>query len=394
MKICIIAHGYPEKKDPQYGCFEKDQAVALSKGGHRVSILYVDSRLRWRWRKIGEIHKSECDIEIYGAFVFPFNIIIFPFCERIIYWVKSKLLQRLFIRMSDEQGKPDVIYAHYMPNIAMGSYLKKKYNVPLVGIEHWSKLTMSTLPTGLKWLGRLAYDNCDKLLAVSESLRSQIKKHFGINSIVVPDMIGEEFVRDKLGEDNCNISIENLHGSFYFLAIGSLLPRKGFDLLLEAFAKTKLKDLGCRVLIIGGGSEYENLQSQAQALGISDAIKLLGRKNKEEIINIMQLCHVFVLSSRAETFGVVCIEALSQGLPNIATVCGGPEEILTKEDGVLIPPEDIDALAEAMKKMYLNYSQYNRVSIAERCKKRYAPNVIASKLTCIFETTINNKKVK
>lgn len=391
MKICIIPNGYPDKRDPQYGCFEKDQALALKSIGHEVSILYVDSRLRWWWRKIGFTHKSIDGLEIYSIFVFPFNIFaILPFCGSLIYRIKTVLMQNLFSRLVKDQGMPNVLYAHYMTNIAYGVYLKKKNGIPLVGIEHWSMLTKDSLSDSIIRKGRLAYDNCDKLLSVSESLKLQIKKHFGNDSLVVPDMIGREFVREVSMEGN--VSLDNLNGIFNYLAIGSLIPRKGFDLLLEAFAKAKLKEMSCKVLIIGGGQEYENLQNQARSLGITEAVRLMGRKNKEEIINIMRASHVFVLSSRAETFGVVCIEALSQGLPNIATICGGPEEILTKEDGILIPIEDTDALAEAMKEIYYNYSKYDKKNISDRCKKKYAPNVIAAELTTIFEETIYNLK--
>ena len=59
MNITIIACGYPSKEDPQFGCFEKDQALALQKAGHKVSILYVDGRFRRFKRKIGISHLIE-----------------------------------------------------------------------------------------------------------------------------------------------------------------------------------------------------------------------------------------------------------------------------------------------------------------------------------------------
>ena len=53
MNIFIIARGYPTSKEPTWGCFEKDQAEALSKLGHKVSIVSVDTRFRWYWRSLG-----------------------------------------------------------------------------------------------------------------------------------------------------------------------------------------------------------------------------------------------------------------------------------------------------------------------------------------------------
>ena len=102
----------------------------------------------------------------------------------------------------------------------------------------------------------------------------------------------------------------------------------------------------------------------------------------------MHESHVFVLSSRAETFGVVCIEALSQGLPNIATICGGPEEFINKNNGILIPSDNVEALQNAMRDIYKNYYQYNHKAIADECLSKFAPKVIAQQLTEIFERVI------
>ena len=100
---------------------------------------------------------------------------------------------------------------------------------------------------------------------------------------------------------------------------------------------------------------------------------------------------VFVVSSRSETFSVVCIEAMSQGLPCIATRCGGPEEIVTEPDGVLINPEDQEEMEHALLYMFDNHSRYDRDDISSRCLKRFSPNVIAGQLTDIFNEVINNR---
>ncbi len=398
MNICIIANGYPDRRDPQAGNFEKDQALALQQLGHQVSVLYVDSRLRWYKRKIGITNISDNGLKVYGIYVFPFNILtIIPYSSRFTCWVKSILMQRLFTHMLKECGQPDVFYAHFMGNIAVGAYLKKKNSIPLVGIEHWSVLMRDKLTSGQKYTGQRGYKNCDRLLAVSEALRKGIKRHFGIESIVVQNLVGQEFFqkatiskRNDIIKDIFPNDIQ-LSNSFFFLTVGSLKHIKGYDIMLEAFARAHLSEQGCKIVMIGEGEEHRYLQKRIQALKLDKAIVMVGRKCKDEIINIMSICNAFVLSSRSETFSVACIEALSQGLPCIATACGGPQEILTKEDGILIPPENIDAMRDAMLKMYENYSKYNKKLIAENCAKRFAPQVVAAKLTNVFLETINNQ---
>lgn len=377
MKICIIANGYPDKREPQWGCFERDQALALSDQGHQVSVLYTDKRFRTYWRKIGFSHIREKRIDAYGIFVMPTQWIRRIFGGKIQYWVASHLLDLVYQRYIREHGRPDIIYAHYLNNIAYAAFLKKKYGVPLAGIEHWSVLNQKSLSPLQMRRGRIAYENADKLLAVSESLRSMIKYHFGIDSTVVYDMLGSEFVFSSLMQ-------KTTESGFKFIAVGSLKKIKGYDILISAFSKSNLARKGCQVIIVGDGEEKSNLVNQIHKVGLSEHIVLAGRKSKQEIINLMSECHAFVLSSRAETFGVACIEAMSQGLPAIATSCGGPEDFISEKNGILIPVDDMDAMAAALCQMYENYRNYDGSMIANNCISRFSPEVIANQLTLIF----------
>lgn len=380
MKILIIANGYPNKHDPQWGCFEKDQAVALKNLGHEVCIMYVDRRFRTYWRKIGLTSFIDNGIAVFGIFWFPAFSLgnLFPrlYCR----WI-SLMQEKVFKHILKYWGKPDIIYAHYLYNIAFATELKEKYGIPLVGIEHWSELTKNELRPLHRFWGETAYSKADKILAVSDSLRSHIKRHFGKDSTVVYDMLGPEFVTAPVPE-------HTLNANFTFVAVGSLIQRKGYDILIEAFKESGLSLSGCKVVIVGAGQEHANLKNQIKRANLQDCILLIGRKSKEEIISILAKSHAFILSSRAETFGVVCIEALSQGLPCIAAVCGGPEEFVNEKNGILVPTNDVDALASAMKTMYEIYSHYDCESIADDTRRRFGPQTIAKQLIEIFTETI------
>lgn len=385
MKICIIANGYPSQKEPQRGCFELDQARALRKEGHEISILYVDGAARMYWRKIGMTKMLKEGIHVFGLFIFPLSPLkkILPFS--LYMRLRSYLFLRTFETYIEENGLPDIIYAHYMYNIASVVTIREKYNIPIVGIEHWSVLNQPTLSDDNYYMGKIAYNGIDKLLAVSNSLAKSIRGKFAKESIVVNDMVGEEFANAEM--------IDNTRqNKFRFLAIGSLIPRKGFDLLLEAFEKAKLQEKDCELIIIGGGEEKENLQKQIDSLLLSNHVKLVGRKIKEEIISCLRESNVFVLSSHVETFSVVCIEALSIGVPVIATACGGPEEFIQRTDGLLVKPGSVDELGSAMLQMYQNYHNYDRLAISEDCKRRFSPSVIAKQLTDIFQEVLDNRQ--
>ena len=380
MNIAIIANGYPSKEEPQFGCFEKDQALALKKAGHKVSILYVDGRFRKFKRKLGITHFVDNEINVYGIYLYP-GIITAYLNHRLHDWLMGKILEKIFAYMLKRQPKPDLIYAHFFKNISYAATLKKKYGIPLVGMEHWSKLNDSILPDYLMVRGEKGYSVADQILAVSESLRKQIYKHFRRDAIVVHNMIGEEFFNQPLcprnSKENCSL-----------VAVGSLIRRKGYDVLISALREVEKKYSAWELKIIGGGIEEDNLRRLIAQCHLESKVKLIGRKNKQEIISILRESDVFVFPSRAENFSVAVLEALSVGLPVVATLCGGIKECIDEKNGLLVPVEDTNALADTIVNICRNIDNYDRKAIAEDCKQRFAPSVIAKQLTSIFEEVV------
>lgn len=380
MRICIIANGYPSDKDPQFGCFEKDQAIALQKQGHEVIILYVDGRFREHWRKLGLISIEEKGIKVFGIFLFPMSLLL-RLNYKLHFKIRCRMLDWVFKHMLKYSQKPDVIYAHFLYNISYATYLKKKYSIPLVGIEHWSELNKPTLPKSISYRGKIAYDNADKIISVSESLKKQIYKHFNRDSIVVHNMVGEEFFFQQALQNKNRDEI-------IFISTGSLITRKGYDVLIKALAKINNKLKKWELKIIGDGPEKENLQRMIDENELTKHIKLVGRKNKQEIISLLHNSDIFLFPSRMENFSVAVLEALSAGLPVVATICGGIKECIDKKNGILLPVEDVDGLANGILNMYINIENYSRQAISDDCKKRFAPKVIAQQLTSIFEEVV------
>ena len=139
------------------------------------------------------------------------------------------------------------------------------------------------------------------------------------------------------------------HDNRYFCAVGRLCEQKGFDLLVEAYAKAYALDESIAdLLIVGDGPDRELLAQQIEEVGLEGKIKLLGF-NKNPYY-IMAGAECFVLSSRHEGLPTVLIEALAVGTPVIATDCPtGPNEILVQgKFGKLVSVGDINALADSL----------------------------------------------
>ncbi|MBK1642287.1 glycosyl transferase [Chromatium okenii] len=131
------------------------------------------------------------------------------------------------------------------------------------------------------------------------------------------------------------------------LSAGELCHRKGFDTLLDAFARLRAQRQ-CRLMIVGRGAARERLLAQAAALGVAAEVVLPGFV--AELYAYMAHADVFAFASRWEGLGFVLIEALAVGTPVVSTDCpSGPREILADgRYGRLVPVNDAPALADAL----------------------------------------------
>lgn len=138
------------------------------------------------------------------------------------------------------------------------------------------------------------------------------------------------------------------------IAVGRLDHQKGFDLLLEAFARVAPDVPDATLTIFGEGPERKSLETQARALGIGGRVSLPGVT--ETPGDWQDAGDIFVLSSRFEGFPNVLVEALASGFAAIAFDCPwGPSSILTHNvTGIMVPPEDVNILAEVLKSLVID----------------------------------------
>lgn len=163
------------------------------------------------------------------------------------------------------------------------------------------------------------------------------------------------------------------------VAVGRLDRQKGFDLLLEAFARAAPAMPGATLTIFGEGAERAALEAQIRALGLRDRVRLPGVTECPGAW--LEAGDVFVLSSRFEGFPNVLVEALAGGLPAVAFDCPwGPSSILTDgKDGLLVPPQDVEALASALERLVTDAELRAALSAAasKTVGRFLLPNVLA-----------------
>lgn len=140
------------------------------------------------------------------------------------------------------------------------------------------------------------------------------------------------------------------HPRPFILGIGRLVPQKGFDILVRAFARAlENHQLEFDLLLAGAGLEAHHLERMVTNLGVGGRVHLLGRVDRASTVALFKGCAFFVLPSRREPFGIVNLEAMAAAKAVVASEVGGVPEVVTNgENGVLCPPGDVIALASAM----------------------------------------------
>ena len=207
-----------------------------------------------------------------------------------------------------------------------------------------------------KALGSLAYRTSDQVIAVSQGIKDIICQSYSLedskvlvlkNGIIFDESISEPVDLEKEICDSAN--------KLKLIAVGRLVPLKGFDILIKAVAalvNQGFDDL--LVLIVGGekpnGGEQSRLQALIRNLNMDNYVRLLGLRH--DVIGLMKACDIFVLPSRYEGLSLAMIEAMACGLPIVASNGPGLKDFISDlQNGLLFPVDDHMVLAKCILRL-------------------------------------------
>ncbi len=157
----------------------------------------------------------------------------------------------------------------------------------------------------------------------------------------------------------------------YILALGRVVEKKGFDLLLAAYAALDENGRTADLVIGGQGEALDDLRRTASALGVADRVHFVGRLSRQQVAEAMAGATLFAMPSRLEPFGIVILEAWRSGAPVVATNRGGPPEFVHDGgDGVLVDPFDTTAFADALGSLLADPERRRRMGDAGRVRVR------------------------
>jgi glycosyltransferase involved in cell wall biosynthesis len=169
-------------------------------------------------------------------------------------------------------------------------------------------------------------------------------------------------------------------GTVALLAVGALVPRKGYDLLIAALAQ--MPELPWRLTVVGdrdrAPATAAQLQSAIAAANLQERVTLAGALSSEELTAFYASADLFVLPSRHEGYGMAFAEAIAHGVPVVGTTAGAIPDTVPDGTGILVPPDDVAALSVALRGLVGDTDARARHAAAARAAAAKLPTWPAS----------------
>ncbi len=347
--VAVLTPWFPNRPGDWAGAYVADSALAVTRAGWRVGVLVVRPWLPgWAARFGHEMIRGNID-----AAAFPLAA---------LQTIRAPALPRsLFRSITDFAGdrmvtnafesivrsiSADAIHAHTEGMAPLAAQAARRLRLPWLVTLHGINPHRGYLHGAYqKRRLRPALAAADRVILVGEPLRQFFAGYMGSddNFLVVPngiDVAPTRRQRPILADNPARlVSVANLHEG------------KGIDLTLAALARLQSEGItNWTYRIIGEGREKLALRKLAADLQLADKVTFLGAVRHAQIFDYLCGDDLFVLPSYREAFGIAYLEAMSAGLLTIGVMGQGPSQFISnRENGILVPPRDVEALAAALR---------------------------------------------
>ena len=297
-------------------------------------------------------------------------------------WIK--IVRSMFEDYIGKYGKPDILHAHCAKWAGYAAMLiSRQYGIPYVITEHLSKMLLERefgKAPSTAWqipLLKEAYENANMVIPVSEELVDDVACYYGKNYKYTPvsNMIDVDFFAYRERQKGVN-------DSFSLACIANAEYHKGYDVLLPAFSKLLESGVKAELHIAGRGTDSRSFRKK-----LPEGVISHGLIDKHAVRNLLYRSHALVLASRSEVQPLVLLEAMCTGIPVISTECI-PQSLRLEGGCTIVPIDDVDALAAAMKQVMLS-KDFDGKALSEIISQRVSGNAIAFKLMQLFSEIVS-----
>ena len=363
VRVLFLTRSYPSARNPVVAPFTRDHARAAARFAE-VVVLHTE-KTRDPLRAFWEIEVEDDEVPIVRV-----RFLANSFHAASAVAGLEEVVRRPF--------RPDLIHGHFYEAATATALLAQRLGVPFVLTEHSSLIATGSLSSPEKQAVRQAFRRAGRVMPVSRMLQSALEAQgFEAKYEIVPNVVDlEQFFPAP----------QRAPGSVHrLIAVTRMTPVKGIPDLLEALRllARRRSDWSCD--LIGGGERGEEYQRLTSRLGLDGRVVFHGQLERPEVAERLRSSDLFVLASKVETFSVATVEAMACGLPVVVTACGGPEELVTPDAGIIVPPGEPSALAEALDRALSNKSFFR---IARTITDRYGVEAIGERLRQVYESVL------
>jgi len=274
--------------------------------------------------------------------------------------------------LKNKNKKFNFIHIHILSILGIfGLYYKYFRGIPYGITEHWSRYLPATGNYAgqlRKMLTKKVVAHADFVSTVTENLRLAMLNH-GLgnkNYFVLPNVVAPEFYKDFQGE--------NKERPFTFVHLSSFEDKsKNISGIIRVIEKLGRERDDFLFRIIGDGMDFEELKSFAEeTISYKNLVEFTGLLEGDALVRALHNADVMVIFSHYENFPVVINEAFVLGLPVIATRVGGIPEMVDGDSGVLISPDDEEALVRVLKQFINHEIIFNKKKIKEKYRSKFS----------------------
>lgn len=305
-------------------------------------------------------------------------------------------LYRLLRRM-----RPRIVHTHTSKAGFVGRLAARLAGVPAVIHQphghifygYWSRPRTAMFVA----LERLAAHWTDTLVALTpREVEEHLERGIGraAQYAVVPSPVPTQALREAAPSRAAARARLGLSPGAYVVAgVGRLVPIKGFDLLVAALPALAARVPDAHVLLVGEGVEREALQGQAAALGVAGRLQVCDPTT--DVIDVLPVADVLAAPSRNEGMGRVLVEAMALGLPVVGTRVGGIADVIVDgECGLVVPPEDAGALAEALIDLGLDAARRRKLGEGARPRaEAFSTPVAAGAMRAVYDALVRSRRL-
>lgn len=305
---------------------------------------------------------------------------------------------RTWRRLAEEirHSQPDLLHAHDYKTNVLGVLLGRRFGLPVMTTLHGYGLGGGRL----NWYYRIerwALRRMDRVVVVSDDLR-QTALQLGVHPercVLIENAIDTKEYSRTAGVDEARARLGLGCRSLLVGGVGRLCAEKGFDRLIQAVHELNRNRATAELVLIGEGDERCRLEAMIRDLGCEQTVRMLGYR--ADARDCYQAFDAFVLSSLREASPNVVLEAMAMEVPVVATrVAGVPKIIEDGVNGLLVEPDDIQGLAQALATLASDPGLRTRLARAARqtVESRYSFAIRMQKIRAVYDELLGRAPMK